>query len=345
MKKIRLGRTNLEVTRWSLGGIPLSMGMGGKDEETINQVIHAALDFGINFIDTSRVYMDSEKNIGEVMKTRKKECILASKSHSRVYDDVLSDLEESLKELQTDKIEIYQLHELEPQEVSTVMGKGGTLEAFKKAKDQGMIDFIGLTSHHVNVIVDLMKTGEFDTVMFPFNVIEREPEKELLPLAKSEDIGTIVMKPLAGGVFRNIENCFRFLNGYPIDIILNGVASLDELKENLKYAENTEPLTPQELKGFEEEVADLGKDFCRRCSYCMPCPNDIVIPVMIQLIWQMVKGHSYDNLDDRKKKIGENLVIWWQACEECGQCEEKCPYNLPTIKRKNELLEMFSKAK
>ena len=345
MKKIRLGRTNLEVTRWSLGGIPLSMGMGGKDEETINQVIHAALDFGINFIDTSRVYMDSEKNIGEVMKTRKKECILASKSHSRVYDDVMSDLEESLKELQTDKIEIYQLHELEPQEVSTVMGKGGTLEAFKKAKDQGMIDFIGLTSHHVNVIVDLMKTGEFDTVMFPFNVIEREPEKELLPLAKSEDIGTIVMKPLAGGVFRNIENCFRFLNGYPIDIILNGVASLDELKENLKYAENTEPLTPQELKGFEEEVADLGKDFCRRCSYCMPCPNDIVIPVMIQLIWQMVKGHSYDNLDDRKKKIGENLVIWWQACEECGQCEEKCPYNLPTIKRKNELLEMFSKAK
>jgi predicted aldo/keto reductase-like oxidoreductase len=345
MKKVRLGRTNLEVTRWSLGGIPLSMGMGGKDEETINQVIHAALDYGINFIDTSRVYMDSETNIGEVMKTRRKECILASKSHSRGYDEVMSDLEESLKELQTDKIEIYQVHELEPQEVSTVMGKGGTLEAFKKAKDQGMIDFIGLTSHHVTVIVDLMKTGEFDTVMFPFNVIEREPEKELLPLAKTEDIGTIVMKPLAGGVFRNIENCFRFLNGYPVDIILNGVASLDELNENLKYAENTEPLTPQELKGFEEEVAALGKDFCRRCSYCMPCPNDIIIPVMIQLIWQMMKGCSYEDLPDRKKKLGENLMIWWQACEECGQCEEKCPYNLPTIKRKNELIEMFSRAK
>ena len=343
MKKIRLGRTNLEVTRWGLGGIPLSMGMGGKDEETINQVIHAALDYGINFIDTSRAYIDSETNIGEVMKTRRKECILASKSHSRGYDEVMSDLEESLKELQTDKIEIYQVHELEPQEVTTVMGKGGTLEAFKKAKDQGMIDFIGLTSHHVNVIVDLMKTGEFDTVMFPFNVIEREPEKGLLPLAKSEDIGTIVMKPLAGGVFRNIENCFKFLNGYPVDIILNGVANLAELNENLKYAESTEPLTPQELKDFEKEVAALGKDFCRRCSYCMPCPNDIIIPVMIQLIWQMVKGCSYENLDDRKKKIGENLMIWWQACEECGQCEEKCPYNLPTIKRKNELMELFSR--
>jgi len=165
----------------------------------------------------------------------------------------------------------------------------------------------------------------------------------LLPLAKSEDIGTIVMKPLAGGVFRNIEKCFKFLNGYPVDIILNGVANLTELNENLNYAESTESLTPQELKGFEEEVAALGKDFCRRCSYCMPCPNDIIIPVMIQLIWQMVKGCSYENLDDRKKKIGENLMIWWQACEECGQCEEKCPYNLPTIKRKNELMELFSR--
>jgi len=343
MKKVRLGRTNLEVTRWSLGGIPLSMGMGGKDEETINQVIHAALDYGINFIDTSRVYMDSEANIGEVMKTRRKECILASKSHRRGYDEVMADLEESLKELQTDKIELYQVHELGPQEVTKAMDKGGALEALKKAKDQGMIDFIGLTSHHVKVIIDLMKTGEFDTVMFPFNVIEREPEKELIPLARAFDIGTIVMKPLAGGAFRNREKCFKFLNGYPVDIILNGVASLDELHENLKYVESIKLLTPEELEDFEKEVAPLGKDFCRRCSYCMPCPNDIIIPVMIHLIWEMVKGNSYEELSDRKKKMGENLTIWWQACEECGQCEEKCPYNLPTIKRKKELLETFSR--
>jgi len=341
MKKVRLGRTNLEVTRWGLGGITLTVAMGGKDEETINQVIHAALDYGINFIDTSRIYMDSETNIGEVMKTRRNQCILASKSRSRGYDEALADLEESLKELKTDKIEIYQLHELEPDELPKVMGKGGALEAFKKAKDQGMIDFIGLTSHHVNIIIELMKTEEFDTVMFPFNIIEREPEKELIPLAKSKDIGTIVMKPLAGGVLRNIEKCFKFLNSYPIDIILNGVASLDELNENLKYVESTESLTAEELKDFEKEVAPLGRDFCRRCSYCMPCPNDIIIPVMIHLIWQMVKGLRYQDLPDQKKKMGENLMIWWQACEECGKCEEKCPYDLPTIKRKQELIKIF----
>ena len=337
-----MGRTNLEVTKWALGGIPLSTMMGGKDEETIHQVYNTALDYGINLVDTSRVYMDSETQIGEVLKTRRKECIIATKSHSRSCDAVMADLEESLRELQTDKIEIYQMHELYPDEVPAVMGKGGALEAFKKARDQGMIDFIGLTSHHVDLAVDLMKTGEFDTVMVPFNVIEREPEKKLLALARSLDIGTLVMKPLAGGAIRNIEKAFRFYNAYPVDVILNGVATLEELLGNLKHAENTAPLTPKELKAFEDEVAPLGKDFCRRCSYCMPCQNDIIIPVFIHVMWQKMQGRRYEDLSELDQKMGRNLMVWWQACEECGQCEKKCPYDLPTIKRKKELMNMFA---
>jgi hypothetical protein len=342
MRKVRLGRTNLQVTRWALGGIPLSTVMGGRDEETINRVFNAALDYGINYVDTSRVYMDSETNIGEVMKTRRKECFIASKSHSREYDTVMADLEESLKALQTDKIDIYQVHELYPGEIEAVMKKGGALDAFKKAREQGMIDFIGLTSHHVSVMLELVKTGEFDTVMFPFNVIEREPEKELLSLARSKDVGTLVMKPLAGGVFTNIEKCFKFLNGYPVDVVLNGVASLDELKEDLRFAEGTDPLTPRELKEFEAEVAPLGKDFCRRCSYCLPCPNDILIPIMFNILWPQVTGRRYEELTEKQKKMGTNLMVWWQACVECGKCEEKCPYNLPLIKRKQELMQIFS---
>lgn len=331
------------MTKWGLGGIPLSTLMGGNTEEVIEQVIHAALDYGINFIDTSRVYLDSETNIGKVMKERRKECILASKSFNRERDKVLADLEESLKQLQTDKIEIYQVHALKPHEVAPLMRKGGGLEAFKKAKEGGMIDFIGLTSHHLDVLVELVKTEEFDTVMFPFNVIEREPEKELIPLAKSHDIGSMVMKPLAGGLIRNIRKSFEFFNGYPVDLILNGVSNLAELGGNLKGAESLNQLTPEEITAFEKEVAPLGKEFCRRCSYCMPCPNDIMIPEMIQGFWQMVKDVSYEDLSTEKKKMGEGLLIWLQACDECGQCEEKCPYDLPVIKRKNELIEKFSR--
>ncbi len=342
MRKVRLGRTNLQVTKWALGGIPLSTMMGGKDEETIHEVYNAALDYGINLVDTSRVYMDSETLIGQVLKTRRKDCIVATKSHSRTYDEVMQDLDESLKELQTDKIDIYQVHELYAHEVDAVMGKGGALEAYKKARDQGMIDFIGLTSHHVDLTIDLMKTGEFDTVMIPFNVIEREPEKELLALARELDIGTLIMKPLAGGAISNIEKAFRFYNNYPADVILNGVASLDELHGNIKHAESTEPLTPEELKSFGEEVAPLGKDFCRRCSYCMPCPNDLIIPVFIHVMWQKFNGKRYEDLSELNKNMGRNMMAWWQGCEECGQCEEKCPYDLPTIQRKNDLMKLFS---
>jgi len=343
MRKIKLGRTKMEVTRWALGGIQLSTVMGGTTEEVIAQVINAALDYGINFIDTSRVYMDSETNIGEILKTRRKECVIASKSYKRTRDDVLADIEESLRQLQTDAIDIYQVHALYPHEVPVVMGKGGAMEAFRKAKEQGMIKFIGLTSHHTSVIIDLMKTGEFDTVMFPFNVIEREPEKELIALAKEKDIGTIVMKPLAGGAIRNVRSAFNFFNNYPVDVILNGVSNLAELHENLKWAESDEKLTPDELAAFEAEVASLGTEFCRRCSYCMPCTNDIHIPDMIHVFYQMVKGCRYEDLPPEKQKMGEALLIWLQACEECGKCEEKCPYTLPTIKRKRELLEMFDR--
>ncbi len=343
MKKVRLGRTNLHVTRWGLGGIPLSTVMGGTTEEVIAQLVHAALDYGINFIDTSRVYMDSETNIGQALKGRRHECIIASKSYKRTRDDVLADIEESLNQLQTDWIDIHQVHALYPHEVQSFMGKGGGMEAFRKARDEGMIKFIGLTSHHVSVMVELIKTGEFDTVMFPFNVIEREPEQELIPLAASLDVGTIVMKPLAGGAIRNIKTAFKFFNNYQVDVILNGVSNLPEFHENIRCAARDAHLTPEELRAFEQEVACLGKEFCRRCSYCMPCPNDLHIPDMIHLFWHMVKDYSYENMPPEKRNMGESLMIWLQACEECGKCEEKCPYHLPTINRKKELMEKFSR--
>ena len=94
------------------------------------------------------------------------------------------------------------------------------MEAFRKAKEEGMIHFIGLTSHHNSVLLDLVKTGDFDTVMFPFNVIERDAEPELIPLAQSLNIGMIVMKPLAGGAIRNRSKAFRFFNNFPVDVIL-----------------------------------------------------------------------------------------------------------------------------
>jgi len=231
---------------------------------------------------------------------------------------------------------------LYPNEVSAFLGKDGGIEGFRYAKTKGLIKHLGITSHHISVLIDLVKTGEFDTVMFPFNVIERDAENELLDLCCSLDIGTLVMKPLAGGAIRNRAQAFRFFNSYPVDVILNGVSSVDELHENLGHMTDQTPLTPQELSSLETEVASLGKEFCRRCSYCMPCPNDIRIPDMIHIFYQTVKGIPFDQLPPDKKETGKNLLVWLQACEQCGKCEEKCPYTLPTRKRVKELIEIFS---
>jgi predicted aldo/keto reductase-like oxidoreductase len=342
MKKITLGRTGLEVTRWGLGGIPLSTIMGGTTEDVIEEIIHTALDYGINFIDTSRVYMDSETNLGQAIQSRRNEVIIASKSYSRTRDEVLADVEESLNQLHTDQLDIYQVHALYPNEVTAFMGSGGGMEGFIKAKEDGMIKHIGLTSHHNSVLLDLVKTGYFDTVMFPFNVIERDAEKELIQLAKALNIGMLVMKPLAGGAIRNRSKAFRFFNNFPVDVILNGVASVAEFKENIQWAEDENPLTAEELTALEAEVASLGNEFCRRCSYCMPCPNDIRIPDMIHIFYQAVKGMRFEELPPDKQEVGKNLLVWLQACEQCGKCEQKCPYNLPTGKRVQELISLFT---
>ncbi len=151
MRQVKLGRTGLKVTRWGLGGITLSTIMGGTTPDTISQIIHAALDRGINFIDTSRAYLDSETNLGEVIKARRQECFLASKTLSRTSDAALADVEESLQQLQTDRIEIYQIHALKPPEISAAMGPGGALEGLKQARSRGLIEHIGLTSHFKGV--------------------------------------------------------------------------------------------------------------------------------------------------------------------------------------------------
>jgi hypothetical protein len=343
MKTVTLGRTGLQITRMALGGIPLSTVMSGNTEAEIEKVIHAALDAGINLIDTSRVYMDSEANIGLVLEQRKSKCFIATKSMSRGYKEILADIEESLKELRVNSVEIFQAHHMSKDDIPQFLKKGGGLDAFTEAKKRGLTRFIGVTSHYLDCLIELVKTGEFDTVMFPYNVIERDPEKELIQLARKMNVGTLVMKPLSGGALRQIGSSLRFLLDKAVDVILTGMSTIEELKENLSVIERNTPLSPQELRHLEEEVAPLGKIFCRRCGYCLPCPNDIRIPEMIHLMYQIIQGLTYEEIPERRKRMGEGLLVWYGACEECGECEKKCPYQLPTIERKRALVEIFSR--
>lgn len=199
MQHRRLGRTNLKVSAIGFGDIKIPQ----VPMEQAVSAINRALDLGINFIDTGRVYGDSETKIGKVMAKRREECILCSKTVENEAPGAMKSIETSLKELQTDKIDIYCAHGINLiRRYERIMMRGGALDALKKAKAQGKIDFIGFSSHwNLEMIKALIRSDEFDMMIVPYNIIDVEMMgEEVIPLARKRDMGVVTMKPLLGGL-------------------------------------------------------------------------------------------------------------------------------------------------
>lgn len=319
----RLGRTNLDVFKLGLGGIPLiklSMGEARK-------VIRASIDGGINFADTADVYGDSEEKLSLALKGDRDRFIIASKSPCRDAAGMKNAIDQSLSRLQTDYIDLYQVHALKTAEqLGRIFGPGGAMEALKQAQTAGKIRFIGVTGHRPSILVQAIKTGEFDTVMPPVNVVDREAEEELLPLAKELDIGIIAMKPVCGGTLDDPALGIRFCLNSPADSVLVGMKSLAEVEANLSTFREFRPLSTREEEDLLENASQLGNTFCRRCEYCQPCPQGINIP---KILWLANYHRRYAERDPWTEDEYRAIAVSASDCEECGDCEEKCPYDLP----------------
>jgi predicted aldo/keto reductase-like oxidoreductase len=176
------------------------------------------------------------------------------------------------------------------------------------------------------VLVKAIKTGHFDTVMAPINVVDRESEEELLPLAKEMDVGIIAMKPVCGGTLDDPALGIRFCLNSLADVVLVGMKSVAEVEANLKVAREFKPLTPAEEEGLLENATQLGNTFCRRCEYCQPCPEGINIP---KILWLANYHRRYADHDPWTEEEYCALGVTAADCQECGECEEKCPYDLP----------------
>ena len=194
MQKRRLGRTNLQVSIVGFGGtwiselnVPDAVG-----------VVKRAFDLGINYFDTAKLDGDSEEKIGVALQNVRDKCILATKTGSRTKKESLEDFKNSIKRLRTDKLDIIQLHGIDDEKtLSKAMSPDGSLQTCKEARKQGLVDFIGITGHKPGVLVKAVESGEFDTVLFPLNVVTRQALENLLPAANAHDVGVIVMKPLS----------------------------------------------------------------------------------------------------------------------------------------------------
>ena len=247
-----LGKTGLKVSILGFGGIPIS----NVSEEEALAVVNHALDLGVNFIHTSITYGDSTYKIGQVMEKRRDECFLAAKVGGRTEREAEDTLRRSLKALNTDHIEIAQLP-INAYEFPQVMGPKGAYKAFEKARHEGVIDFIGITSHDVDFLTEAITTKAFSNLIMPFNYVAREDRERLLSLAAELDMGVIAMKTLGRGGLTNVVQALRYVWNHDVDTAIVGMNRLSEVEENVATANNPQPLTEEEerrLQKIAEEV-------------------------------------------------------------------------------------------
>jgi len=327
LNKKRLGRTEMNVSVIGFGGIPIQR----YDIKTALDTLAACKDYGINFIDSARAYGVSEEYIGDnLLKIGRNNFFLATKSADRTKEGFYNDIIKSLKNFKTDVIDLYQIHNLGKQEdFDKIFSEDGSYSAALQAQKEGKIRYIGITSHIKEMAAKLIETNKFATIQFPFNAIENQGI-ELFKRAKELDMGIIAMKPLGGGILAEIADIAvkYIVQSAMVTIAIPGMNTPQQVKQNVLASKNP-VLTEQEIKQLSDLALEVGKDFCRRCGYCLPCTAGIDIPG-IMVFEGYIKRYG---LADWAKARYNTLPTKADECIECGECMKRCPYSLKIPER------------
>ncbi|OGO38848.1 MAG: hypothetical protein A2147_08235 [Chloroflexi bacterium RBG_16_57_8] len=336
MEKFRLGRTGMMVTRLGFGGIPIQR---DTEEEAIS-VVRRCLDLGINYIDTANGYTTSEERIGKAVKGRRDQVFIATKSSGRTREDVEKHLALSLQRLQTDYIDLYQFHGVNnTKHLDAILAPGELLSVVEQAKKAGKVRHIGITSHQMDMAKKAVATDLFETIMFPINFITSEPADDLLPLARSHDVGFIAMKPLAGGMLDNATIAFKWLFQFPDMLPIPGIEKVHEIEEIVEILEGPRAMTGAEEAEMARLRKELGHRFCHRCDYCQPCTMEIPISTVLtsaSFAKRMPPERFFGDMVGKAMEAAAN-------CADCGECETRCPYELPIRQLLNEQVDWFQK--
>ncbi|MCI6961566.1 MAG: aldo/keto reductase [Clostridiales bacterium] len=335
MEYTNLGNTGLKVSRLGFGGIPIQR----ITQEEATALIHKLPEYGINYIDTARGYTVSEEYLGIAMEGIRDKFVLATKSMARTKEAMEKDIETSLKNLRTDHIDLYQVHNAPPAQMKIVTGEGGALEALLEAKAAGKIGHIGVTAHEVATFEMALDMDWVETIMFPYNFVELQAA-DLIRKCAEKGKGFICMKPLAGGAIENAPLAMRFIaSNKDITVNIPGMANEDELKQNVAAACDPAPLSEDDLKEVQNIRDTLGNQFCRRCNYCQPCTMGINISFCFTINGYLTRYGLKDWAIGRYK----GMAVEPNACIECGMCESRCPYHLPIIEMLKDVYSNFQK--
>lgn len=326
MQTVRLGRTNIAVSKNGFGALPIQR----ISKEDAAHLLRKAYEGGINYFDTARFYTDSEEKIGYALSDVRENIIISTKTMRTTVEGFWRDLEESLSLLKTDYIDIYQFHN--PAFCPKPGDGTGLYEAMLEAKRLGKIRHIGMTNHRLSVAEEAVRSGLYDTLQFPFSYLASEKEEALVRLCDEMDVGFICMKALAGGLITRSDAAYAFLADYPVAPIW-GIQRESELDEFLAYNENP-PVMTDEIKAYiEKEKNELSGDFCRGCGYCMPCPVGIEINNAARMSLMIRRAP----VDAQLSKNSQAMMRKIEDCINCGKCKSMCPYGLdtPNLLKKN----------
>jgi uncharacterized protein len=335
MEKVRLGKTNLVVTRLGWGGIPIQR-VG--EEEGVS-VIRAVIEMGVDLFDTARAYTNSERRLGLALQKVGKPVVLSTKSTnktSKIYDDV----RESLKQLKVKKIDIYHLHNIVKfEEYEKVMGPGGAYEGLMRAKSEGLIGHIGMTSHSLPMLEKALEDGRVEVIMVCYSFLEPDAAKRVIPLAKEKDIGVLAMKPFSGGVIEEAGPALRYVLQTKEIVPIPGSETLERARENWRVFTEGGPLTGKDQERIEALRKQFDRQFCRRCDYCQPCSEGINIQMAMGIKSVITRFGSMA----QELKWLLDIIEKARNCTECGQCLDRCPYQLPIPDLIKENLEWYDR--
>ena len=320
MDQIRLGRTELYVSKTAFGALPIQR----ISHADAVKLVRRAYESGINYFDTANAYTDSEEKLGAALHDIRHEVVISTKSGGGDKKTVQTHIEESLRRLQTDYIDLFQFHN--PARLPDPEDPDGPFAAVLEAKQKGYIRHIGITNHRLKVARAAIDSGNFETMQFPFCYLAASQDLEIVEKCKAADMGFIAMKGLSGGLLNNAEACYAFMQEYPNVVPIWGIQREEELDQWLELTARDPHVTPEIQAVIDKDRKELAGNFCRSCGYCLPCTAGIDIPQAARMSALLRRSPYQPYMSDewyaKMHKIEE--------CVHCDACKSRCPYGLDT---------------
>jgi len=348
-----LGKTGLRVSALGFGCMTTSD----------PAVIERAADLGINYFDTARVYQggNNERMVGAALKGKRKQVIVSSKTQGKTRQEALADLDTSLRELGTDYLDIWYLHnKSSPEEVADDL-----LEAQETAKKEGKIRFAGVSTHFnmPDMLANLVRRGRTDVTLAGYNFTMKSGLTEAIGAARRAGMGVVAMKVLAGG-FSRIQRGDRLYGVNPdaltktlkqegamlaalkwalknrsVDTAIVCMTDFDQLDENLRAM--SEPFTDRDEKLLAAHLASIRPLYCRMCGSCKgQCEQGVPVPDVLRFL-SYAEGYGQFAMA-RERFLDLPASVRRIRCRECSSCSVDCPNGVEVRNRLMRAQELFA---